>query len=132
MASTLLACTASECRISRSAPHSSAASPTATLALCDDSASRAFSRNRTALGSAPEACRAAAMASSLGALASGVGAASSTRRSVTVLELLALASAPAAASEALDDDEEEEELESPAALMRVTSRESYLRAALGV
>jgi hypothetical protein len=50
---------------------------------------------------------------------------------VTLAEPLALASAPAAASDALDDDEEKEaeELGSPAALMRVTSRESYLRAA---
>lgn len=131
MASTLLACTASECRISRSAPHSSAASPTATLALWELSASSAFSRNFTEAGSAPAACRAAAIASSLGALASGVGAASSTRSTVTLAEPLALASAPAAASDALDDDEEKEaeELGSPAALMRVTSRESYLRAA---
>lgn len=53
---------------------------------------------------------------------------------MTLFEPLALASAPAAASEALEDEEkeEEEELESPAALMRVTSRESYLRAAFWV
>lgn len=136
-----MAWTASECKIKRSARHSSAASPTATLALWLDSASSAFSRNLTEAGSAPEACKAAAMASSLGALASGVGATSSTSSTVTEELLLALASAPAVANDALEEEEvaeeeaEEEEGEfaspPPAALMRVTRRESYLRTACG-
>lgn len=69
------------------------------------------------------------MASRRGATASSLGATSSTRSTVTEEERLALAMAPAAASDALEDEDEGEEDElSPALLMSVTRRLSYLRA----